>query len=68
VGDFLRKGLAACSDLETLAELRTGMRLRFVMPSSELMTQVADAVENALRIMWRRWCGGLPAASFEVDG
>ena len=64
--DFLRKGLALCSDLDTLAGLRAGMRLRFWMPTSDAMTQLADAVESALRTMWRRWCEGLPAASFEV--
>jgi predicted O-linked N-acetylglucosamine transferase (SPINDLY family) len=64
--DFLRKGLALCSDLEALADLRAGMRLRFAMPSSDYMTRIADALENALRTMWQRWCDGLPAASFEV--
>jgi dTDP-4-amino-4,6-dideoxygalactose transaminase/predicted O-linked N-acetylglucosamine transferase (SPINDLY family) len=65
--DFLRKGLALCADLETLAGLRAGMRSRVGMPSPDYMAQVADSVESALRIMWQRWCDGLPAATFEVQ-
>lgn len=30
------------------------------------MTRVADGIEHALRLMWRRWCQGLPPASFEA--
>jgi dTDP-4-amino-4,6-dideoxygalactose transaminase/predicted O-linked N-acetylglucosamine transferase (SPINDLY family) len=64
--DFVRKGLAVCADLETVANQRIGMRLRFGMPSSDFMTQVADGVERALRMMWLRWADGLPAAPIEV--
>ena len=28
---------------------------------------VAAGVERALRMMWQRWCAGLPAESFEVS-
>ncbi len=66
--DFVRKGLAACADLAKLANERIGMRLRFGMPSSDFMGQVADGVEQAMRMMWQRWCEGLPAASIEVPG
>ncbi len=64
--DFVARGLAACADLEALAALRAGMRSRFPPPSSTDMAHVADGFENALRLMWRRWCAGLPAASFEA--
>lgn len=64
--DFVAKGLAACADLDALAALRAGLRSRFPPPSGESMTHVADGVENALRLMWRRWCAHLPAASFEA--
>ncbi len=64
--DFLARGLAACADLAALAALRAGMRSRFPAPSSDDITRVADGVENALRLMWRRWCAALPAASFEA--
>jgi predicted O-linked N-acetylglucosamine transferase (SPINDLY family) len=64
--DFERKGLAICRDLDALAQVRAGLRQRFNPPEGDYPTLVADAVEDALRIMWRRWCDGLPAASFEV--
>jgi dTDP-4-amino-4,6-dideoxygalactose transaminase/predicted O-linked N-acetylglucosamine transferase (SPINDLY family) len=64
--DFLRKGLSACAGLPALAELRMGLRSRFGLPSSDSMTEVADGVENAFRMMWQRWCDGLPAAVLEV--
>jgi dTDP-4-amino-4,6-dideoxygalactose transaminase/predicted O-linked N-acetylglucosamine transferase (SPINDLY family) len=66
VDDFVRRGLAACADLATLADQRNGMRLRFGMPSSDFMGQVADGVEQAMRMMWQRWCDGLPPATIEV--
>ena len=64
--DFLARGLAACADLATLAAMRSGMRDRFPAATAQDMTLVTDGVENALRLMWRRWCAGLPAASFEA--
>jgi dTDP-4-amino-4,6-dideoxygalactose transaminase/predicted O-linked N-acetylglucosamine transferase (SPINDLY family) len=66
VDDFVEKGLAACADLATVANQRIGMRLRFGMPSSDFMGQVADGVEQAMRMMWQRWCDDLPAATIEV--
>jgi dTDP-4-amino-4,6-dideoxygalactose transaminase/predicted O-linked N-acetylglucosamine transferase (SPINDLY family) len=62
--DFVAKGVAFAADLEHLAALRAGMRARIALPDSQVMTHVADGVENALRMMWQRWCDGLPAASF----
>jgi hypothetical protein len=29
---------------------------------------VTQALEQALRRMWKRWCDGLPPLSFTVDG
>jgi dTDP-4-amino-4,6-dideoxygalactose transaminase len=64
--DFERRGLAICADLDALAQIRARLRGTFEMPSSDSMTWVVDLVEQAFRTMWRRWCDGLPAASFEV--
>jgi dTDP-4-amino-4,6-dideoxygalactose transaminase/predicted O-linked N-acetylglucosamine transferase (SPINDLY family) len=66
VEDFECKGMALSRDLDALADLRAGLRDRFAPPSSDYMTEIADGVENALRMMWQRWCDGQPAASFEV--
>jgi dTDP-4-amino-4,6-dideoxygalactose transaminase/predicted O-linked N-acetylglucosamine transferase (SPINDLY family) len=64
--DFVRKGLAACADLDALAKRRHFMRDYFALPSSDFMSTLADWVESALRTMWQRWCDGLPAESFEI--
>jgi len=64
--DFVARGLAACADLAALATLRSNARSRFPATSSIDMVLVADGVEHALRLMWRRWCAGLPAASLEA--
>jgi len=64
--DFVAKGLAICGDLAALAALRATLRERYALPTSDSMTRVADGIEHALRLMWRRWCQGLPPASFEA--
>jgi predicted O-linked N-acetylglucosamine transferase (SPINDLY family) len=64
--DFVRRGAALCGDLQALGGMRKTMRDRIAKPSSDDMTRFADGVENTLRMMWQRWCAGLPAASFEV--
>ena len=63
---FAAQGAAACRDLPALAGLRAGMRGRFPPTTSDHMNQIADSVEHALRLMWRRWCTGQPAVSFDV--
>jgi predicted O-linked N-acetylglucosamine transferase (SPINDLY family) len=44
------------------------MSLRQRMQSNPLMSPhtVAAGMQAALREMWRRWCAGRPAESFEV--
>jgi predicted O-linked N-acetylglucosamine transferase (SPINDLY family) len=65
--DFVRKGVALASDLDALAALRAGMRERCAQSPVFRPEVVAETVTQALRIMWRRWCDGLPAESFEVS-
>lgn len=67
VDDFVARGAAICADLPALAAIRSGLRGYFMLPGSDTMTKVADGVEHALRLMWRRWCQGLPPHSFEVQ-
>jgi predicted O-linked N-acetylglucosamine transferase (SPINDLY family) len=66
VDDFVAKGLAICGDLTALAAVRATLRERYALPTSDSVSRVADGVEHALRLMWRRWCQGLPPASFEA--
>ncbi|GAB3380734.1 tetratricopeptide repeat protein [Massilia agri] len=60
--DFIAKGVAACADLTALAALRADMRSRFPASSSIELEHVTNGFENAMRLIWRRWCAGLPAA------
>jgi predicted O-linked N-acetylglucosamine transferase (SPINDLY family) len=64
--DIERKGLAVCADLGALADVRAGLRGRFTDPAADYPGLVADGIEDAFRLMWQRWCDGLPAATFEV--
>ncbi len=66
IDDFAAKGLAICGDLTALATVRATLRERYALPTSDAMTRVADGIEHALRLMWRRWCQGLPPAGFEA--
>ena len=65
--DFVRKGVGWANNLPALAEIRAGMRDRFAASAVGKPAVIAEAFERALRIMWQRWCAGLPAESFRVD-
>jgi predicted O-linked N-acetylglucosamine transferase (SPINDLY family) len=64
--DFVRRGVELTSDIPALAALRAGMRERCERSPMFRPAQIAEGVSEALRVMWRRWCSGLPAESFEV--
>jgi predicted O-linked N-acetylglucosamine transferase (SPINDLY family) len=64
--DFVRKGLFWAGNLAELSDIRAGLRGRFAKSALNQPAVVAAGMERALRIMWRRWCAGLPAESFEV--
>ena len=63
----MQKGLYWAGNLTTLSDIRTGLRERFAQSAMGQPAVVAAGVERALRIMWQRWCAGLPAESFEVS-
>lgn len=65
--DFVRRGVSWANDISTLSSLRSGLRNRFEQSLIGRPETVAAGVERALRSMWRRWCAGLPAESFEVQ-
>ncbi|OAN54660.1 hypothetical protein A6A04_12100 [Paramagnetospirillum marisnigri] len=54
----------AC-DIDALSDLRRGMRERFM--ASPLMdgSGYTRHLEDAYRVMWRRWCAGLPPAPID---
>jgi predicted O-linked N-acetylglucosamine transferase (SPINDLY family) len=65
--DFLEKGLCWTGNLAALSGIRAGLRERFAQSARGQPALVAAGVERALRMMWQRWCAGLPAESFEVS-
>ncbi len=64
--DFVEKGLSAVGHLTSLASVREHLRERFEKSAMGQPEMVSAGVECALRLMWQRWCNGLPAESFEV--
>jgi predicted O-linked N-acetylglucosamine transferase (SPINDLY family) len=64
--DFIAKGLYWSEHLAALAELRAGLRARWQQAPGREPRIIATSLEHSLRHMWRRWCAGLPAESFEV--
>ena len=64
--DFVKRAVGWTGRLDELARLRAGMRDRLLSSPLRQPETVAKGLEAALRVMWRRWCEGLPAESFEV--
>lgn len=65
---FLRKGQLLAQDFSLFADLRPGMRERMKLAANGQPALIGNGLEQALRIMWQRWCAGHPVASFAVDG
>lgn len=64
---FVRQGAAWALRLPELAQLRAGLRERFAASAPGQPALIAAGLERALRTMWRRWCHGLPAESFDAS-
>jgi predicted O-linked N-acetylglucosamine transferase (SPINDLY family) len=64
--DFVRKGQLWAGNLPELAGIRAGLRERFSESALGRPDLIAAGLERALRIMWQRWCAGMPTESFEV--
>jgi protein O-GlcNAc transferase len=65
--DFVQKGLALAGDTAALSGLRAGLRERLSGSALGHPEWIASGLARALRIMWRRWCAGLPPQAFEVN-
>jgi predicted O-linked N-acetylglucosamine transferase (SPINDLY family) len=63
--DFAAKGLYWATHLTELAAVRAGLRARCAA-SPATGGLIGAALKYALRRMWRRWCEGLPAESFDI--
>ena len=64
--EFVKRGLYWADNLTKLGHIRNGLRARFRQSALGRPDIIAAAFERALRIMWQRWCDGLPTESFEV--
>lgn len=64
--DYVRIATALAADPQRRAELRR--TLRPLMAASPLCdpARFTPALEAAFRHMWRRWCAGVPAATFDI--
>jgi predicted O-linked N-acetylglucosamine transferase (SPINDLY family) len=65
--DFLAKARHWAAHLDDLAALRSGLRTRLRQTPGANPALIADHIDQALRRMWQRWCGGLPAESFHTE-
>jgi predicted O-linked N-acetylglucosamine transferase (SPINDLY family) len=54
--EFVDKGIRWAGDLEALAELRAGMRERFLASPMGRPEEFAQSLAEAFRTMWRSWC------------
>jgi predicted O-linked N-acetylglucosamine transferase (SPINDLY family) len=54
--DFVDKGTRWAGNLESLSELRAGMRARFRESPMGQPVEFAQSLADAFREMWRRWC------------
>jgi predicted O-linked N-acetylglucosamine transferase (SPINDLY family) len=64
--EFIEKGLSRAGNLGALANIRKGLRERLAHSAIGQSAVFGEGLQRALRIMWRRWCAGLPAESFEA--
>ncbi|WP_324779473.1 tetratricopeptide repeat protein [Thiobacillus sedimenti] len=64
---FVARGVHWANHLPRLAELRAGMREHLAQSPLRRPELLAAGLDLALREMWRRWCAGLPADTFEVS-
>ena len=66
VDSFVRLAVQHAADLQGLASLRAGMRARWQASPWRQAGTVARGFEAGVRVMWHRWCAGLPAEHFKV--
>jgi predicted O-linked N-acetylglucosamine transferase (SPINDLY family) len=63
--EFVAKGLYWANHLTELAALRAELRSRLLASPGGQPDLIAAHLDGALRHMWRRWCAGMPAESFD---
>lgn len=63
---FVKLGVFLSQNLDELAGLRATMRERFIGSVVGHPVVAAAGLERALRLMWERWCAGLPPEAMRV--
>ncbi|MGK5040287.1 tetratricopeptide repeat protein [Janthinobacterium sp. GB1R12] len=64
--DFVRKSVAMAANPMLLGAYRFSMRHRLERSTLGKPKLITEGLENGLRIIWQRWCEGLPPVSFEA--
>ena len=59
--DFVQRGLSLTEDVAELHNIRAGLRERLAKSAIGQPALIAAGLNQALRIMWERWCRGAPA-------
>jgi predicted O-linked N-acetylglucosamine transferase (SPINDLY family) len=65
--DFVALAVQWANAPLALSAVRAGLRERWQTAPLRQPATVARGLEQALRVMWQRWCAGLPAADFEIS-
>lgn len=65
--DFMEKGIKLAGNVGHLAAIRMQARARMSNSAMGQPALIAAGLDHALRAIWRRWCEGLPPASFESE-
>ena len=65
--DFIEKGVKLAANVPHLAAVRMQARARMSNSAMGQPALIAAGLDHALRSIWRRWCAGLPPASFESE-
>jgi predicted O-linked N-acetylglucosamine transferase (SPINDLY family) len=66
VEEFVRLAVHWANAPQELASLRACLRERWQTAPLRQPATVALGLERAFRVMWQRWCAGLPPEHFEV--
>ncbi|KAB8061996.1 tetratricopeptide repeat protein [Janthinobacterium sp. FT14W] len=64
--DFVRRSMAMAANPMLLGAYRFSMRHRLERSTLGKPKLITEGLENGLRIIWQRWCEGLPPVSFEA--
>lgn len=64
--EFERNALDWAGNLAGLAHIRSTLRARCAASVVQRPDLIAAGLASALRVMWRRWCAGLPPATIDA--